>query len=269
MLKHSRRRVRPMEKKVFGMNASSKIALVTGAASGIGLAIAQRLAADGALVILLDRAASVSDAAAAIADAGGRANGYLLDVSDPDGVQQTVQKIVQNHGLPTILVNNAGLHPPPRLDSYRIEDTSLDDWRLTLDVNLTGAFLMCRAVMPQMRVAGWGRVINIASRAGRTAVAGSIPYAASKAGMLGLTRAVALQCASAGITVNAIAPGRVATPMTDSASEQLAAAALKRIPVGRAGTSQEIAAVVAFLASEDAGFITGAVVDANGGAFMG
>jgi 3-oxoacyl-[acyl-carrier protein] reductase len=251
------------------MTTAPKIALVTGAASGIGLAIAQRLATDGALVILLDRAASVSDAAAEITYGNQRAKGYVLDVSDADGVQQVVRKIVRDHGLPTILVNNAGLHPPARLDSYRLEDTSLDDWRLTLDVNLTGAFLMCRTVMPHMRNAGWGRVINIASRAGRTAVSGSVPYAASKAGLIGLTRALALQCAAAGITANAIAPGRVTTPMTDGASDQLAAAALRRIPVGRAGTTQEIAAVASFLASEDAAFITGAVIDANGGAFMG
>lgn len=252
------------------MNDNKLTALVTGAASGIGLAIAERLAADGYAVMLLDVDPRVDESARKIAQEGRTADGFVLDVADGAAVEAVMRDIVQSRGNPAVLVNNAGLHPIPRSGSLRIEDTSLEEWNRTLDVNLTGAFLMCRAVMPHMRAAGKGRIINIASRAGRTAVTASgVHYAASKAGMIGLTRAVAAQCAKAGITVNAIAPGRIATPLTERASDEQSLAALKRIPVGRAGTAEEIAAIVAFMASDAAAFITGAVLDANGGAFMG
>lgn len=247
-----------------------KTAFVTGAAAGIGFAIARRLALDGHHVVCIDRQPTVHEAAASINAELKSANtrAELLDIADEAAVTTLVDRMVAERGGVDIVVNNAGIiRGGPDFD---LTKTTLAHWQKVLDVNLTGAFLMCRAAVPSMRARGWGRIVNVASRAGRTGVAeGGLHYAASKAGLIGMTRTLALQCAPQGITANCVAPGRVTTALTRVATPAAKEAALQRIPLGREGTPDEIAGVVAFLCSDDGAYVTGAVVDANGGAFMG
>jgi 3-oxoacyl-[acyl-carrier protein] reductase len=183
-------------------------------------------------------------------------------------IADLMARIAADCGGVDMLVNNAGTSRGRA--GFDVETTTPDDWTQVLAVNLSGPFLLCKAVVPTMRQRGWGRIVNIASRAGRTGViTGGLQYAASKAGLIGLTRALALQCAPQGITVNAVAPGWVETAMTSRVPPAAAQLALKSIPVGRVGKPDEIAGTVAFLCSDDAAYITGAVVDTNGGSFMG
>ena len=247
-----------------------KTALVTGSAAGIGFAIARRLAREGHHVVCVDRAPTITEATNTIdAELGRKATQpELLDVRNETDVNALVERVVGQHGAIDILVNNAGLiRGGPDFD---VTKTTLAQWQKVLDVNLTGAFLMCRAVVPSMRTRGWGRIVNIASRAGRTGVAeGGLHYSASKAGLIGMTRTLAMQCAPQAITANCVAPGRVTTAMTRVAAPAVAQAALQRIPLGREASPDEIAGVVAFLCSDDGAYVTGAVIDANGGSFMG
>ncbi|MFT3820902.1 MAG: SDR family NAD(P)-dependent oxidoreductase [Rubrivivax sp.] len=244
-----------------------RTALVTGAASGIGLAISRRLARDGWRVLMADRATAVLDAARALAGEGAAAAaGFVADVGNAAGVGALVAEL----GAQRIdaLVNNAGISRGRA--GFDVTQTTPDEWERVIAVNLSAPFLLSQALVPGMRARGWGRIVNIASRAGRTGVlTGGLPYAASKAGLIGMTRALALQCAPQAITVNCIAPGWVETPLTGRTPPAAAAQALKAIPLGRVGQPDEIAGVVAFLCSDDAAYITGAVIDANGGSFMG
>ena len=256
--------------KGLSMRDAPRLAVVTGAAAGIGHAISRRLSQQGHRVMMVDRSDAVHAAALAIdrEPGTGSSHGWVADVSCEDGVRALMARIIAEHGELGILVNNAGISRGPK--GFDIEQTALADWDAVLGVNLTGAFLMCREAVPSMRRNGWGRIVNIASRAGRTAVAaGGLQYAASKAGMIGMTRTLALQCGRDRITVNCVAPGRVETAMTSGASPAAAQAALKGIPLGRAAQPDEVAGVVAFLCSSDGAYITGAVIDANGGSFMG
>lgn len=247
--------------------ADTKTALVTGAASGIGWAISQRLARDGYQVLMADRAESVQQAAASLAAEGAAAaEGLVADVSSAAGIDALRSQLGRRRV--DVLVNNAGISRGRA--GFDVTATTPEEWERVIAVNLTAPFLLSQVVVPGMRERGWGRIVNIASRAGRTGVlTGGLPYAASKAGLIGMTRALALQCAAQGITANSIAPGWVETPLTGRTPPAAAAKALQAIPLGRVAQPDEIAGIVAFLCSADAAYITGAVIDANGGSFMG
>jgi 3-oxoacyl-[acyl-carrier protein] reductase len=242
-----------------------RIALVTGASQGIGRACALELARRGATVALAARnEAKLSEVAAEIAASGGQAAAFALDVASEESIKTGAKAVVERFGRVEILVNNAGITRDDLMMRMK-----RSDWDDVLGTNLTGAFLLTQALLRQMMKNRWGRIINITSVVGRTGQEGQVNYAASKAGMIGLTRSLAREVASRGITVNAVAPGYIETPMTAVLDEKLRAAMVTQIPLGRPGTDQEIAQSVAFLASDGAAYITGHVLDVNGGMFMG
>ncbi len=247
-----------------------RVAVVTGAAQGLGQAMAQRLAQDGFHVVLVDRSEQVRERAAELAQSGWRASAVVADLLDSPALPAMAQNVLHLHGRCDVLVNNAGIHlKKANGERYRLEDLTPDNWASTLAVNLTAPLLLCQAFLPGMKRRQWGRVINVSSRAGRTYTAASSPsYATTKAGIVGLTRSMAGEYAPHGITCNCVAPGRIRTPMAEASDPVMRANALKEIPVGRLGEPAEIAATVGFLASEEAGFVTGAVIDVNGGSFM-
>ena len=242
-----------------------RIALVTGASQGIGRACALELARAGATVALAARnETKLAEVAAEIEAAGGQAAAFRLDVSSEESIKSGAKAVLERFGKVEILVNNAGITRDGLMMMMKRAD-----WDDVLGTNLTGAFLLTQAVLRPMLKNRWGRIINISSVVGRTGQAGQVNYAASKAGLIGLTRSMAREVASRGITVNAVAPGYIETPMTAGLDEKLRTAMLATIPLGRAGTDADIAKSVAFLASEAAGYITGHVLDVNGGMFMG
>jgi 3-oxoacyl-[acyl-carrier protein] reductase len=248
-----------------------KVAVVTGARRGIGLAIANRLYRDGASVVLFDMDdRETSEVAQALDPSGLRVLAHIGDVSAKRDVQAMARAALAKFGRIDILVNNAGISPKHAGKKASVQDMEEDEWRHVLDVNLTGAFLCTQVCLESMKKGSWGRIVNISSQAGRTAstIAGS-HYAASKSGMLAFARTLAGEVGADGITVNCIAPGRIVTPMAAEAGEAANAAYLARIPVNRLGTPEDVAGAVAFLVSEDASFVTGAVIDVNGGSFMG
>ena len=240
-----------------------RVAIVTGAGRGIGRAIAERFAADGATVVVADLDdGAASETVAAIGSAGGRAVPVHADVTRPEDVGALAASALDRFGGIDILVNNAGI-----LRSTRAAEVSPEEWHLVVDANLTGSFLCAQAAYPALRDSGHGRIVNMASMAGRaTSTLGGVHYTTAKAGVLGLTRHLAREWARDGITVNAISPGIVDTPMvrgsTDAARMKEVLAA---IPMGRLADAAEIAALVAFLASDEAAYITGANVDIHGG----
>lgn len=240
-----------------------QVALVTGASRGIGRAIAAALAARGVKVI--GTATSESGAQAieqALAPQGGR--GIALDVNDAVAVEAAIDTIVKQHGGLQILVNNAGITRDTL--AMRMKD---DDWDAVLDTNLKAVFRTSRAVLRTMMKQRYGRIVNITSVVGASGNPGQANYAAAKAGVAGMTRALARELGSRGITVNCIAPGFIATDMTDSLPEAQKTALLAQIPLGRLGSPDEIADAVAFLASPQAGYITGTELHVNGGMYMG
>jgi len=252
------------------MAQQQRVAFVTGAASGLGLSTIERLAAEGCTTILVDRSDKVLQVAERLRGDGRLAEGHVANVTDEAAMTALVSDLTARHGGIDILVNNAGGMQLPRGGSVAIEDLPTDLWARTIAVNLTAPFVLCRLVFPAMKAKGWGRIINIASRAGRMAVPDtSVSYAATKAGLIGMNRIVADQGAKFGITSNCIAPGRIATPGGTNATDEVMQRSLRRIPAGRLGLSTEIAATIAFLVSDGAAYITGAVIDVNGGAFMG
>ncbi|HEV2199558.1 MAG TPA: 3-oxoacyl-[acyl-carrier-protein] reductase [Bryobacteraceae bacterium] len=235
---------------------TNRTALVTGASRGIGLACAKALAAGGARVILAARDEAKLEAAAAQIQ---RSSWVKLDMASPESIKEAFAKA----GNIDILVNNAAITK----DGLALR-MKKDDWDSVLATNLTGAFLAVQQVLQPMMKERWGRIINIASIVGETGNPGQANYVASKAGLIGLTKSLAQEMASRNITVNAIAPGFIATDMTAILSEELKNNMLSHIPLRRLGKPEDIAAAVKFLASEEAGYITGAVLNVNGGMYM-
>jgi len=246
-------------------NVEGRIALVTGAAQGIGRAIAQELAEAGATLALADvNEARLAETTAEFAASGVQATPFTVNVSKEESIQAGAKAILERFGKVEILINNAGI----TRDGLMLR-MKRADWDDVIGINLTGAFLLTQALLPAMLKNRWGRIVNIASVVGRAGQAGQVNYASSKAGLIGLTRSLAREVASRGITVNAVAPGYIETPMTAVLTEQQNAAMLATIPLGRRGTPQDVAHAVRFLASDAAAYITGQVLDVNGGMFMG
>jgi 3-oxoacyl-[acyl-carrier protein] reductase len=242
-----------------------KTALVTGASQGIGRACAVALAKAGARVGLAARnEAKLNEVAAEIATLGGAAAVFALDIASEESIKACAKTAVAHFGSIEILVNNAGITRDTLL--LRMKRA---DWDDVIQTNLTGTFLMTQALLSPMLKARWGRIINISSVVGETGQAGQANYAASKAGLIGLTKSLARELASRNITANAIAPGYIETAMTAVLDEKQREAMLAHIPLGRAGTDADIANAVRFLASDEAAYITGHVLDVNGGMYMG
>jgi len=244
---------------------TGKIALVTGASQGIGRACALELAKSGATVALAARSGGKLEAVAAeIAAAGGQARTFWLDVSNEGSIRACAKDVLASLGKVDILVNNAGITKDGL--TLRMKLADFDD---VLRTNLTGAFLLTQAVISSMMKSRWGRVINITSVVGETGSAGQANYAASKAGMIGLTKSLAREFASRNITVNAVAPGFIQTAMTEELTDAQKSGILAQIPLARYGSDHDIAAAVAFLVSDAAAYITGHTLDVNGGMYMG
>ncbi len=241
-------------------STEQKIALVTGAAGIMGQATVKALLDDGCRVVLADLSEPGLEAAASRF----KAETILLplDVSDADQVERSIARLEKQLGGIDILINNAGV-----LSNNKSQATSAEEWRRVVNVNLNGVFFLSRAVIPGMRRKGWGRIVNVTSVAAKTGgITAGTAYSASKGGVISLTFSLAAETAPHGITVNAIAPAYVKTPMiTEQLTEEARQAVLKKIPVGRFCEPEEFAHVVSFLVSPLAGFITGEVIDLNGG----
>jgi len=234
-------------------------AVVTGGATGLGFAIAQRLMASGGTVTLWDRdQPAVVDAALRL---GKGASAVAVDVSDHVGVQRAVQSTLGESPRIDALVNSAGITGP----NTKLWDYPVDAWRQVMDVNLNGLFICCREVVPVMRQQGWGRMVNIASVAGKDGNPNASAYSASKAAVIGLTKSLGKELADTQIRVNCVTPAAVKTAIFDQMSEQHIQFMLSKIPMGRFGTPEEIANLVAWLCTEECSFSTGAVFDLSGG----
>jgi len=241
------------------VSLDQKTALVTGAARGIGLAIASRLAADGARVALLDLDGAAADAAAK--KVGGGAIALAADVTKAADVDAAMRRVVDAWGRLDILVNNAGITGR----SFPIWELSDEDWRRVIDADLTSVFLCCRAAVKVMLGQGSGRIINIASIAGKEGNPTLVPYSAAKAGVIGLTKALAKEVCTRGILVHAIAPAVIGTELLQQMEKSTVDLLVSKIPMGRVGRPEEVAALAAWLASDDCSFTTGAVHDLSGG----
>jgi 3-oxoacyl-[acyl-carrier protein] reductase len=240
---------------------TGKSALITGASGGIGAAVARSLHGAGATVAL---SGTRLEPLQALADElGGGAHVLACNLSDMAQVEALPKAAAVAMGGVDILVNNAGITRDQLF--MRMSD---DDWQAVLDVNLTATFRLCRGVVRGMMKARWGRIVNISSVVGATGNAGQANYAASKAGMVGMSKSLAAEVASRNITVNCVAPGFIATAMTDALTEDQKSRILAQIPAGRMGNADEIAAAVRYLASAEAGYVTGAVLHVNGGMAM-
>jgi 3-oxoacyl-[acyl-carrier protein] reductase len=240
---------------------SGQVALVTGAARGLGRSIAQSLAASGAKIACIDVSAEgLADTVAAIRAGGGSAEPFACDVTQSERVGEVVEEVVKLWGKLDILVNNAGITRDNVI--VRMKD---DQWDAVININLRGTFLFTRAAARPMMKARGGRIINVASVSGLMGNPGQANYSASKAGVIGLTRTVARELAGRNITVNAVAPGFIATDMTAKLGEEVRQEVLKQIPLGRMGDPQDVADAVLFLASSAASFITGHVLTIDGG----
>lgn len=234
-----------------------KTAVITGANGAIGRAIATRLAEEGAHVVLADVAA-VDELAATLSD---RCSSWHIDLRNEDEIMSGARDLEARFGQVDILVNNAGV-----LSNHKAMDTRLSEWRSITAVNLDAAFLLTQALLPRMRAAGWGRIINMSSFAAKSGgLTAGTAYSVSKAALIGLTFSVAREVAADGVTVNAIAPAYVVSPMVSRLTAEQRTAQVAAIPVGRFCTPEEVAHTTAFLASPLAGFITGEVIDMNGG----
>jgi 3-oxoacyl-[acyl-carrier protein] reductase len=246
------------------MSHSGKTALVTGASRGIGHALAMSLGRDGATVV---GTATTDQGAELITEAfvreGVQGHGLTLNVNNVESIEDTLSVIKERFGMPSILVNNAAITRDNLL--LRMKD---EEWDKVIETNLSSVFRVTKICLRDMLKARWGRIISISSVVGTTGNPGQVNYAAAKAGLLGFTKALALEVASRSITVNAVAPGFIDTDMTRGLPEDQRASLLERIPLQRLGHADEIAAAVAFLASEGAGYITGQTLHVNGGMYM-
>jgi 3-oxoacyl-[acyl-carrier protein] reductase len=247
------------------MKLEGRVALVTGASQGIGYACALDLAREGAKVAVAARnSEKLDELVAKITAAGGNAAAFVMDVADEEQVKSGIKAALTHFGKIDILVNNAGI-----TRDQLVMRMKRADWDSVLNTNLTSAYLCIQQVIGSMLKQRWGRIINITSVFGQMGQAGQANYAASKAGLIGLTMAMAREVASRNITCNAVAPGFIETNMTAALSEEFKQTAVKQIPLGRVGSPEDVAAAVRFLASEEASYITGHVLNVNGGLLMG
>ncbi len=238
----------------------ARVALVTGGTRGLGAAIARSLQAAGHTVVVCD---VVEEQITKFKEETGLA-GFNIDVSTFSSVEAGVKTIESQVGPIAILVNNAGI----TRDGFLHKMDPVQQWQAVINVNLGSVFNTCRCLVPGMRERGWGRIINISSMNGQRGQFGQTNYSAAKAGMLGLTRALAQEVANKGVTVNAVCPGFILTEMTGTMPADLLEAEVKKIPIGRIGHPEDIGSMVAFLASDEASFITGATMSVNGGQYM-
>jgi len=247
------------------MTVSGRVALVTGASQGIGRAVAVKLAASDATVAVAARnQEKLMELVEQIEAAGGKASAFPVDVADEEQIKAAFKAALGQFGKIDILVNNAGI-----TRDQLVMRMKRADWDSVLNTNLTSAYLCIQQVIGSMLKQRWGRIINITSVFGQMGQAGQANYAASKAGLIGLTMAIAREVGSRNITCNAVAPGFIETAMTSGFSDEFRQNALKAIPLGRIGTPEDVANTVAFLASEEASYITGHVLSVNGGMLMG
>jgi 3-oxoacyl-[acyl-carrier protein] reductase len=247
------------------MTLSGRVALITGASQGIGRACALRLAAAGATVAVVARNQErLAELVQKIEGGGGKASAFSADVADDEQVKTTFKTVLGQLGKIDILVNNAGITRDQLVMRMKRED-----WDSVLNTNLTSAYLCIQQAIGSMLKQRWGRIINMSSVFGQMGQAGQVNYAASKAGLIGLTKAIAREVGSRNITCNAVAPGFIETAMTSGFSDDFKQDALKAIPLGRVGKPEDVASAVAFLASEEASYITGHVLSVNGGMLMG
>jgi 3-oxoacyl-[acyl-carrier protein] reductase len=247
------------------MTLSGRVALVTGASQGIGHACALRLAEAGATVAAAARnQQKLDELVAHITTAGGKAAAFPLDVADEEQIKATFKAAIAQFGKIDILVNNAGI-----TRDQLVMRMKRADWDAVLNTNLTSAYVCTQQVIGSMLKQRWGRIINVTSIFGQTGQAGQANYAASKAGLIGLTMAIAREVGSRNITCNAVAPGFIETAMTATLPEEIKQSGLKMIPLGRIGTPEDVAGAVRFLASDEASYITGHVLNINGGMLMG
>jgi 3-oxoacyl-[acyl-carrier protein] reductase len=247
------------------MSLAGRVALVTGASQGIGRACAVRLASEGVAVAVAARnQEKLDEVVSEIKASGGKAEAFPLDVSDEEQIKGTFKAVLGRLGKIDILVNNAGI-----TRDQLVMRMKRADWDAVLNTNLTSAYCCIQQVIGSMLKQRWGRIINISSIFGQMGQAGQANYAASKAGLIGLTMAIAREVASRSITCNAVAPGFIETAMTSGLPADVKQNGLKLIPLGRIGTPQDVANAVAFLASDEASYITGHVLNVNGGMLMG
>jgi 3-oxoacyl-[acyl-carrier protein] reductase len=242
---------------------TGRVALVTGASRGIGRAIAETLAAQGAIVVAAARRDNASATAAAIVEAGGKAEAVAVDVTDADALERLPGSIVERHGRLDVLVSNAGITRDQLLMRMKRED-----WDAVIATNLTATFTLAQAAMRPMLKQRGGRIIAVSSVVGQMGNAGQTNYAASKAGLIGFCKALAREVASRNITVNVIAPGMIDTDMTRAIAEKAQIDWAGQIPLGRLGTTADVASAACFLASDEAAYITGHVLSVNGGMYM-
>jgi NAD(P)-dependent dehydrogenase (short-subunit alcohol dehydrogenase family) len=239
-----------------------RVAVVTGAASGIGAAVAHRLHADGHLVVLSDlRVEAAASVAVAFDGDGSLTDVAQVDVSSEASVRRMVAEVLDRHGRIDVLVNNAGI-AGQSAPSWELPD---GEWEKVVAIDLSGVYYGCRAVLPHMIAKGWGRIVNIASIAGKEGNPNAVPYSAAKAGVIGLTKAIAKEVATTGVLVNAVTPAVIETPILEQVSEAHRSYMVSRIPMGRTGVPNEVAALIAWLASDECSFSTGAVFDISGG----
>jgi 3-oxoacyl-[acyl-carrier protein] reductase len=244
---------------------SGKIAVVTGAGRGLGRAIADVLSDRGAHVVINDLTLEpATEAVAPIRGRGGSASAIAFDVAELTQVEEGFHQILADHGRVDILINNAGIG-----DFVSFPEISSDKWDRMINIHLKGSFNCCQAVLPAMKAQNYGKILNVSSVAGKRGdFIGNAHYTAAKAGIIGLTKSLALYAAPFGINVNAIAPGLVATELTDEMSPDMKATTISRIPAGRLGRPEEIARAAAFLVSDDASYIIGETLSVNGGSYM-
>jgi 3-oxoacyl-[acyl-carrier protein] reductase len=247
------------------MSLAQRVALVTGASQGIGRTCAFRFAKEGATVAVAARnEEKLNELVQEITAAGGKATSFALDVADEEQVKSGIKGAIAQFGKIDILVNNAGI-----TRDQLVMRMKRADWDAVLQTNLTSAYLCIQNVIPSMLKQRWGRIINVTSVFGQMGQAGQANYAASKAGLIGLTMAIAREVGSRNITCNAVSPGFIETAMTAVLSDELKQSAIKQIPLGRVGTPDDVASAAVFLASEEASYITGHVLNVNGGMLMG